>query len=145
FSENLLCCSIRLMCRGKDDTVTQLEFQKIHSEGEMVKLSCGYKTTSSGPDLLWYRQKSNDFPRFLLLRNEYSAGQNGTDLTERFHSKVDSDSKSRVHLKLFSASVRDSALHYCALKPTVTGNSGTLDKNQRNTIRIFKSPVGFGT
>uniref|UniRef100_A0AAY4ACN8 Ig-like domain-containing protein n=1 Tax=Denticeps clupeoides TaxID=299321 RepID=A0AAY4ACN8_9TELE len=97
------------------DTVTQLEFQKIDSEGEMVKLSCGYKTTSSRPELLWYRQRTNDFPRFLLLRNEYSAGQNGTDLTERFHSNVDSDSKS-APLTIWNLQVSDSAVYYCALR-----------------------------
>lgn len=35
----------------------------------------------------------------------------------------------RVHLEISSAAVTDSAMHYCALRPTVTGNTHTLYKN----------------
>uniref|UniRef100_A0A8C1RZX9 Immunoglobulin domain-containing protein n=1 Tax=Cyprinus carpio TaxID=7962 RepID=A0A8C1RZX9_CYPCA len=88
-------------------------------EGETFKLSCSYSTNN---DYVWYRQYVGAKPKFLLFVDEYSS-KFETDL--RLYSKSTKEIK-RVDLVIFSASVSDSALYYCALRPTVTGNTRTL-------------------
>uniref|UniRef100_A0A8B9GWU8 Ig-like domain-containing protein n=1 Tax=Astyanax mexicanus TaxID=7994 RepID=A0A8B9GWU8_ASTMX len=84
------------------------------SEGTSVTLECNYQTSSTQSDLFWYIQRSHDFPKYILRRNKYSAGDNGTEFHERMSSAVQSTS---VPLSIQKLSVRDSAVYYCALSP----------------------------
>uniref|UniRef100_A0A672Q6U8 Ig-like domain-containing protein n=1 Tax=Sinocyclocheilus grahami TaxID=75366 RepID=A0A672Q6U8_SINGR len=76
-----------------------------------VTLSCSY---SSAHSLQWYRQYPGSAPQFLVL------------IIESLRKEKEIN---RVDLKISSAVVSDSALYYCALRPTVTGNTRTLYKN----------------
>uniref|UniRef100_A0A8C7LSI1 Ig-like domain-containing protein n=1 Tax=Oncorhynchus mykiss TaxID=8022 RepID=A0A8C7LSI1_ONCMY len=91
---------------------------EVASERDRVTLSCNY--TSSVNTLLWYRQYPKSAPQ--LLVKEYA------DITPGFTLNHDNNVK-RMDLEISSAEVTDSALYYCALKPTVTGNPETLYKN----------------
>ena len=86
-------------------------------EGNPIKLSFTY--TAAATYLQWYRQYPRSQPEFLIL---VVGTLNKTDEKGRFVVKNDKDNK-RVHLEISSAEVADSALYYCALQPTVTGNS----------------------
>uniref|UniRef100_A0A3P9DHN9 Ig-like domain-containing protein n=1 Tax=Maylandia zebra TaxID=106582 RepID=A0A3P9DHN9_9CICH len=79
-----------------------------------------YLFSSSVSYFFWYKQKSSLSPQFLI--NEYS------EKNEKLKFRKDQD-KSEFHLEISSAAVTDSAVYYCALQPTVTGNSKTLYKN----------------
>uniref|UniRef100_A0A3B4WWA1 Ig-like domain-containing protein n=1 Tax=Seriola lalandi dorsalis TaxID=1841481 RepID=A0A3B4WWA1_SERLL len=96
------------------------------SEGDTVTLSCNY--SGSVDSLYWYQQKSSSSPQFLIA--DYSEKTPGLSLQH--------DKKTReFHLNISSAAVTDSAVYYCALQPTVTGNTKTLYKNlwsKDNTI-----------
>jgi len=85
-----------------------------------VTLSCNYSTTGvTVNSLQWYRQYLRAKPEFLLLVTEYSS-KSEPDL--RLYSKATKEIK-RVALEISSAEVSDSAVYYCAVVPTVTGNT----------------------
>ncbi len=90
-----------------------------------MTLSCNYNLTSgTSVTIQWYRQHPQAKPEFLLLVNEYSSK---SELKLRLYSEAKKEIK-RVDLKISSAAVSDSALYYCALQPTVTGNTSALYK-----------------
>uniref|UniRef100_A0AAZ3Q075 Ig-like domain-containing protein n=1 Tax=Oncorhynchus tshawytscha TaxID=74940 RepID=A0AAZ3Q075_ONCTS len=99
---------------------------EVASERDRVTLFCNY--TSSGVTLLWYRQYPKSAPQLLVM--EYA------DITPGFTLNHDKNAK-RTDLKISSAEVTDSAMYYCALRPTVTGNPETLYKNLTSHERVF--------
>uniref|UniRef100_A0A665V425 Ig-like domain-containing protein n=1 Tax=Echeneis naucrates TaxID=173247 RepID=A0A665V425_ECHNA len=104
------------------------------AEGDTVTLDCEFETTDSFPNLFWYKQEANSFPQYMLRCYESGEKLSGSDL--RMSVNV-SDDKTRIHLQISSAAVSDSAVYYCAVRPTVTGNNTTLYKNlwsKDNTI-----------
>ncbi|XP_070700903.1 uncharacterized protein [Pempheris klunzingeri] len=94
---------------------------EVHSlEGSTVTLSYRYSRQADGTDhFFWYRQYQGKPPEFLW----YISGLNFTRRAEslrpetKFSTKL-SEEKHRVDLQISSAAVTDSALYYCAVKPT---------------------------
>uniref|UniRef100_A0A665V3H9 Ig-like domain-containing protein n=1 Tax=Echeneis naucrates TaxID=173247 RepID=A0A665V3H9_ECHNA len=102
---------------AQKDNVVQPQGDVTAAEGEAVTLHCGYNSSSTGPSLYWYRQDGNQSPKFILT----------PELDQkRFHAEIKNKS---VPLKIQKLQVSDSAVYYCALQPTVTGNNTTLYKN----------------
>ncbi|KAG1934813.1 hypothetical protein F2P79_019579 [Pimephales promelas] len=96
-------------------------------EGSSVTLSCSF-TASGGQDyLLWYRQYGRSKPEFLVLTYSKAKDAEVSDVDPRFTVKITRGE--HVDLEISSATVSDSAVYYCALRPTVTGNTRTLYKN----------------
>ncbi|KAI5627834.1 hypothetical protein C0J50_10659 [Silurus asotus] len=97
------------------------------TEGSNIKLSCTYN--GSVDTLHWYQQKPGSRPEFLLLIYESGKqvikGQPPHPRLSIILEKI----KKKVDLIISSAAVSDSALYYCALQPTVTGNPAALYKN----------------
>uniref|UniRef100_A0A672N5I2 T-cell receptor alpha/delta variable 10.0.4 n=1 Tax=Sinocyclocheilus grahami TaxID=75366 RepID=A0A672N5I2_SINGR len=104
----LLCCLLVFLFYADTFAQSIRPLQNdIHvTEKKPVMLSCKYE--GSANSLHWYRQYPGSKPEF---------------------------EKNRVALKISSASVSDSALYYCALQPTVTGNASTLYKMGKTTKR----------
>ncbi|KAI5085235.1 hypothetical protein C0J45_23814, partial [Silurus meridionalis] len=94
------------------------------TEGSNITLSCTY--TGSVYRLHWYQQKPGSRPEFLLLILE-STKQiiEAQPPHPQLSIKLDKTNK-KVDLHISSAAVSDSALYYCALRPTVTGNPTPL-------------------
>ncbi|CAG5867967.1 unnamed protein product [Menidia menidia] len=88
-------------------------------EGETLTLSCNY--SGSVNYLFWYRQSSGSSPQLIISGFSDQTG-------EKFSFKHKNKQK-EFDLQISSAAVTDSAVYYCALQPTVTGNSTTLYKN----------------
>uniref|UniRef100_A0AAY4ACW4 Ig-like domain-containing protein n=1 Tax=Denticeps clupeoides TaxID=299321 RepID=A0AAY4ACW4_9TELE len=126
----ILLCVLDLILQNE---ITPTATELFAAEGETVTFSCKY--SGSVQYLHWYQQHPGSEPEFLILKAETGSHQLPKD-HPRVSVAVDKEGK-RVHLKLLSAAVTDSALYYCALTPTVTGNSETQHRNQRNTITLF--------
>ncbi|ROL44197.1 T-cell receptor alpha chain V region CTL-F3 [Anabarilius grahami] len=98
-------------------------------EGQNVKLSCSYSSTGGSDDLFWYRQYERSKPEFLVSTFSTARDPEVSKVDPRFSVKVEKKEQIHVYLIISSAAVSDSALYYCALRPTVTGNTRTLNKN----------------
>ncbi|KAL0152155.1 hypothetical protein M9458_052586 [Cirrhinus mrigala] len=96
-------------------------------EGSSVTLSCSFSDSSNIDYLHWYRQYGRSKPEFLVLTNDFAQEAQPSVVDPRF--TVNITKKEQVDLEISSAAVSDSALYYCALQPTVTGNIAALYKN----------------
>ncbi|KAK3567225.1 hypothetical protein QTP86_014854 [Hemibagrus guttatus] len=104
------------------DSIEPLFTHKVVDEGDNVTLSCKYKKSGAS---YWYRQYPKSKPELLL--NIFQTGTGTISNTDpRISGKADDK---QVDLIISSAAVSDSALYYCALQPTVTGNPAALYKN----------------
>uniref|UniRef100_A0A8C6M1L1 T-cell receptor alpha/delta variable 27.0 n=1 Tax=Nothobranchius furzeri TaxID=105023 RepID=A0A8C6M1L1_NOTFU len=95
----------------------------VAGQGGSVSLSCLYNTSSSNHYLYWYRQEGNNRPQFILSRFKIGEGKNADK--EKYSSTLNHEVKS-VPLRIQKLHVTDSAVYYCALQPTVTGNSKSV-------------------
>uniref|UniRef100_A0A8C1RZP9 Ig-like domain-containing protein n=1 Tax=Cyprinus carpio TaxID=7962 RepID=A0A8C1RZP9_CYPCA len=103
------------------------EMCSILFQGETFKLSCSYSTNNDYVVLYWYRQNPKGKPQYLLRKGARLHHDDNTS-DGRFQSTT-----SRASTELTITDVlTDSALYYCALKPTMTGNSTTVYKNILN-------------
>ncbi|KAF4117490.1 hypothetical protein G5714_002043 [Onychostoma macrolepis] len=96
-------------------------------EGSSVTLSCSFSASGGSDYLYWYRQYGRSNPEFLVLTFGSATEAKVSDVDPRFTVKV--PQRENVILEISSAAVSDSALYYCALQPTVTGNTSALYKN----------------
>ena len=135
FMLHLLLCifSSSPECQGQD-RVTQPEDHVTATEGQSLTLPCTFESISSGPTLFWYRQEANEAPKYMT--KSFSSTFESADgfPKERFNATISGKS---VPLKIQKLQLSDSAVYYCALRPTVRGNTRPLYKNlwSKDTIQ----------
>uniref|UniRef100_A0A7N9B1I1 Ig-like domain-containing protein n=1 Tax=Mastacembelus armatus TaxID=205130 RepID=A0A7N9B1I1_9TELE len=120
-------------CKG-EDRVIQPTGDVIAAEGDTATLGCTFETTRASPTLFWYKQEENDFPKYMMKSFSTSVEKAPDFQKDRFNAEIN---KTSVPLKIQKLQLSDSAVYYCALRPTVTGNTKTLYKNlwsKDNTI-----------
>ncbi|XP_073714273.1 uncharacterized protein [Misgurnus anguillicaudatus] len=105
--------------------------------GENAVISCSY--TGNGPSFQWYRQYPRSRPQYLIFHTEMNEASEPTLRLRAIPNKQ----SSRVDLEISSAAVSDSAVYYCALVPTVTGNTTTLYKNFFHLFTSQKNTTVF--
>ncbi|KAL7387271.1 hypothetical protein ABVT39_021120 [Epinephelus coioides] len=115
------------------EELTPVKNEEYSLEGSTVTLSCRFSKGSAN-FFYWYRQYPGKPPEFLISHVESGDGVvspvSGLSVTV-------SEDKTQMNLQISSAAVTDSAVYYCAVRPTVTGNTKTLCKNimsKDNTI-----------
>uniref|UniRef100_A0A672PEU0 Uncharacterized protein n=1 Tax=Sinocyclocheilus grahami TaxID=75366 RepID=A0A672PEU0_SINGR len=123
--QTLLCTTVLWLSSGQD-RVEQSSGEMTASERDHVIVGCNYFTTDTNPYLFWYQQLPNRSPTLIL--GQYTTEP---DFKKRFSATLNSTSKT-VPLMIKDVRVSDSAVYYCALRPTVTGNTRTLYKNPVN-------------
>ncbi|CAL1580866.1 unnamed protein product [Knipowitschia caucasica] len=93
------------------------------------------RTSISSNYFFWYRQKDGDSPKYMMVLIRGVGSFHSTKFDEsKFGAELVGNSLS---LKMEAVDVTDSAVYYCALRPTLTGNTNTLNKNlcsKDNTI-----------
>ena len=126
------CLHINLIFTGVYSVDLTLVKQKENSLGSTtVTLSHRlHKEIAGGDDFFWYRQYPGEPPQFLLSISGFGINKTAESLgsDKRFSTEL-TEEKTGVDLKISSVAVTDSALYYCALRPTVTGNIDSLYKN----------------
>ncbi|XP_034038531.1 uncharacterized protein LOC117521332 [Thalassophryne amazonica] len=114
---NILILTLWLECKG-EDRVIQRTADVIAAEGHHVTLQCSFETSDPSPYLFWYQQELNGSPKFMLKRDKFGTRRNAAEFNkERFDAEVN---KTSVDLKIQKLQLRDSAVYYCALQPTMT-------------------------
>ena len=94
-----------------------------HSLEGTVTVSYKYPKLLANDYFFWYRQYPGKPPEFLI-----SHSASGDVATPKSGLEIKVKEK-QIYLQISSAAVTDSAVYYCALQPTVTGNTKTLYKN----------------
>ncbi|TRZ04404.1 hypothetical protein DNTS_035381, partial [Danionella cerebrum] len=111
---------------GKDIKPNRID--AIHEEGSNVILHCS-QSPGTGDYIFWYRQYERSSPEFLVRTFESAKEAEISEVDSRFSVNVVKQEKTQVVLRIISAAVSDSAVYYCALRPTVSGNMRALCKN----------------
>uniref|UniRef100_A0A673LYE4 Ig-like domain-containing protein n=1 Tax=Sinocyclocheilus rhinocerous TaxID=307959 RepID=A0A673LYE4_9TELE len=123
-----LCFIAHYDVSSGQDRVEQSSEEMTASEGAQVIVWCKYITTDTNPYLFWYQKLPNRSPTFILNKLTFGEGTTEPDFKKRFSATLNSTSKT-VPLMIKNLCVSDSAVYYCALRPTVTGNTRTLISN----------------
>ncbi|XP_067330827.1 uncharacterized protein [Channa argus] len=117
------------------EDLTPVKSEEFTLEGSNVPLSYKYSRQATANDeFYWYRQYPGKPPEFLISHSGTGSVIKTTVSTLSVNISGD---KTQLNLQISSAAVSDSAVYYCAVRPTVTGNTTTLYKNlwsKDNTI-----------
>ncbi|KAF4117414.1 hypothetical protein G5714_001967 [Onychostoma macrolepis] len=121
-----------------EDVIKPVLTEKQVLEGNDVTLICSY--TGTVRNLQWYRQYPGSKPEHLIM---FFETKSQSEPALRLTAAADKAAKSMT-LTISSTEVKDSAMYYCALEPTVTGNTTALYKNRvRNEIQDEKQDPYF--
>uniref|UniRef100_A0A8C1JU10 T-cell receptor alpha/delta variable 16.0 n=1 Tax=Cyprinus carpio TaxID=7962 RepID=A0A8C1JU10_CYPCA len=90
----------------------QTEVFDEEDETNRVTLSCSYETSSEDIDLYWYRQYPNSEPQYILWKGARSRDGESDIPDPHFES---STTRTSTELIIKAATLKDSALYYCAL------------------------------
>uniref|UniRef100_A0A8C1P5K5 Ig-like domain-containing protein n=1 Tax=Cyprinus carpio TaxID=7962 RepID=A0A8C1P5K5_CYPCA len=100
---------------SQDSVEQKTRVQTVYEDGTVI-INCTYQTQLT-PTLFWYQQKVNGVPKYMLQRVGNTGDEDG-EFKDRFSAHINTSSKS-VPLTIQDVRVSDSAVYYCALRPTV--------------------------
>nr|BAB82568.1 T-cell receptor alpha [Paralichthys olivaceus] len=95
------------------DELTPDKTEEFSGEGSTVTLSYNYPKLTIGDNFFWYRQYPGKPPEFLFSHS--ASEQEGAAPTPGLRFKVE---QKKIQMIISSAAVTDSAVYYCAVRPT---------------------------
>uniref|UniRef100_A0A8C5FZS5 Ig-like domain-containing protein n=1 Tax=Gouania willdenowi TaxID=441366 RepID=A0A8C5FZS5_GOUWI len=105
--------------------LTQPPGDVILTQGQTATLKCTSSSLNEYSYVFWYKQEVNSYPKFILNYYRGEVYNSPEFVKDRFDAELKDSS---VPLMIQDLHVCDSAVYYCALRPTVTGNHQRLDK-----------------
>ncbi|KAK1156697.1 hypothetical protein AOXY_G25717 [Acipenser oxyrinchus oxyrinchus] len=121
----LLCTVLGIIGSSFEDqdSVTQWPAALHAQEDQSVTIHCNFThSASSSIYLQWYRQDPVERVKYILQRYKLSGvpedGDKAPGVEDRFSSFLDAPNK-YTYLNISGIKMRDSAVFYCALRPTV--------------------------
>uniref|UniRef100_A0A3Q2QPV1 Ig-like domain-containing protein n=1 Tax=Fundulus heteroclitus TaxID=8078 RepID=A0A3Q2QPV1_FUNHE len=134
---NLLLVALLHTWLRSGDSVKQTEGHAVAAQGDNATLQCTFETNSfANPYLFWYKQEKNKNLRHILTRVRGTGMNSELFNKDRFDADLQDTS---ISLTIQDLQLSDSAVYYCALQPTVTGNTRTLYKNLAPKTCCFTS------
>ncbi|XP_061525744.1 uncharacterized protein LOC133398180 [Phycodurus eques] len=125
----LVCVLTAALSLGNGQQTVHQPAGDVHAvEGARVTLDCSFDSTRSDDWILWYKQEVNAAPEFVLSISKIGQGKTEKKYADRFRSSMDA-STTQAPLHIESVKLSDSALYYCALRPTLTHPLACLHKN----------------
>ncbi|KAL7386376.1 hypothetical protein ABVT39_007471 [Epinephelus coioides] len=107
------------------EELTPVKNEEYSLEGSTVTLSYRYsKQATSSDRFFWYRQYPEKPPEFLI-----SHSGTGAILNQQIPGLTIKVDQNLINMNISSAAVTDSAVYYCAVRPTVTAKPQSLYKN----------------
>uniref|UniRef100_A0A8C3SG65 Ig-like domain-containing protein n=1 Tax=Chelydra serpentina TaxID=8475 RepID=A0A8C3SG65_CHESE len=100
----------------QSDSVDQSPPEVRISEGQSVTLHCNFTTVDPSPYLFWYRQYPNQPPQHILTKTKFDVPDQ-TLAQGKFSASLHLGNKT-VPFKIEAVSQQESAVYYCALRPT---------------------------
>ncbi|KAK6466186.1 hypothetical protein HHUSO_G36665 [Huso huso] len=121
----LLCTVLGIIGSSFEDqdSVTQWPAALHAQEDQSVTIHCNFThSASSNIYLQWYRQDPGERVKYILQRYKLSGvpedGNKAPGVEDRFSALLDAPNK-YTYLNISGIQMRDSAVFYCALRPTV--------------------------
>ncbi|KAK6483327.1 hypothetical protein HHUSO_G14804 [Huso huso] len=121
----LLCTVLGIIGSSFEDqdSVTQWPAALHAQEDQSVTIHCNFThSASSNIYLQWYRQDQGERVKYILQRYTLPGGaedgNKAPGVEDRFSALLESQNK-YTYLNISGIQMRDSAVFYCALRPTV--------------------------
>ncbi|PWA32063.1 hypothetical protein CCH79_00020420, partial [Gambusia affinis] len=127
---------VSLLTGVRCDELRPMKIELFSFESSSVNLSYSLsREVRSNDYFYWYRQNPGEPPEVLISHS--ASGAEGVKKVSELKIDV---RKTQMDLLISSAAVTDSAVYYCALQPTVTGNTRTLYKNLQYSTAATRGP-----
>ncbi|XP_030401592.1 uncharacterized protein LOC115642294 [Gopherus evgoodei] len=126
---------------AQSDSVDQSPPEVRLSEGQSVTLHCNFTTLDTSPYLFWYQQYPNQSPQHIVTKTTFDATDQAL-VQGKFSASLYMGNRT-VPFQIEAVSHQESAVYYCALRPTVGEKCITALQKLSGRHRLFQQLFWF--